>query len=119
MSILLLPFSSTLIMLGWINVPTLYYCIFSNVYAYPHIHSKTVVLIQRLAMVRASDTPLYDLFTMKILLQKFNQKAKFFYLLCLSVTLIVSVTSPTYSAYASTEDKTLMHKTLMQPQGEH
>jgi len=45
-------------------------------------------------------------------MEKNSKKIKFFSLLCLSVTLLVPFMSPTYSAFATPENKT-----LMQPQG--
>ena len=45
-------------------------------------------------------------------MQKVRQNIKFLGLLCLSITLLLGFTSPTYSGFASPENKT-----LMQPQG--
>jgi pimeloyl-ACP methyl ester carboxylesterase len=49
---------------------------------------------------------------MTTLLEKNSKKIKFFGYVCLNVTLLVPLMSPTYSAFASSENKT-----LMQPQG--
>lgn len=45
-------------------------------------------------------------------MQKDSEKVSFFGLLCLSITILVSLMSPTYSGFASPENKT-----LMRPQG--
>ena len=50
--------------------------------------------------------------TVNIRVQKVIQNIKFLGLLCLSITLLLGFMSPTYSGFASPENKT-----LMQPQG--
>jgi hypothetical protein len=47
-------------------------------------------------------------------MEKYNQKIKFPVLLCLSITLLVSLMSPTYSGFASPENKRLMQSQEVQ-----
>ncbi|MFZ0202849.1 MAG: alpha/beta hydrolase, partial [Nitrososphaeraceae archaeon] len=60
---------------------------------------------------RIDQTPIQEVTVIKRV-QKVRQNVKFLGLLCLSVTLLLGFSSPTYSGFASPENKT-----LMQPQG--
>ncbi|MFZ0263633.1 MAG: hypothetical protein WAL42_00995, partial [Nitrososphaeraceae archaeon] len=56
---------------------------------------------------RIDQTPIQEVTVIKRV-QKVRQNVKFLGLLCLSITLLLGFSSPTYSGFASPENKTLM-----------